>query len=198
MLYDFDDDGTCSTTEEMTVAQTRKVAKKSPARKAAKKAAKKTTRKKAAKKTTARKTTRKPGVTKKAAGKKKAAKKQATRKKVAAKKKATRKKTAQKKTTREKSRRPSAEAIGAQIDQRLDQLAEQITEVRDMAEKEFARQRHNLDDLFDVLKKEQDSLKAKLGEFVEEHGTLKDISDTVTATAKEIEERIRKAAGRSR
>lgn len=181
------------------MARKKTAAMKKPATKKAKKApAKKTAKKKpAARKTTARKVSRKSPAAKKTP-RKKAAKKKVARKKVAGKKKTARKKPGKKKPARKKASRPSAEAIGAQIDDRLDQLAVQIAEVRELAEKEFARQRHNLDDLFGVLKKEQDSVKAKLGEFVEEHRALKEISDSVSSTAREIEDRILKAAGLTR
>ena len=117
----------------------------------------------------------------KAAGKKKTSRKTA-------------KKRAGKKTARNKARRPSAQAIGAEIDKQIEQLAKELAEIREMTEKEFARQRRNIDKHIETMKKDQDSIKARLGEFIDEHNSLKEISAGVATTAVEIEERIRKLA----
>lgn len=184
-----------------------KAKKKTARRKTAKKAApkKKVARKKAAKKKVARK---KPA--RKKAAKKKAAKKKVARKKTA-KKKAARKKVAKKKRA---AARPgiSAAAIEAQIQKHLEQVSKQIADVRhyvdkelskqmpgyvaelrQSAEKEFAKQRKNFDEIFDAVKKEQEDLVSKISRFIDEHDTLKEVTESVSSTAQELEERVRKA-----
>ncbi len=189
----------------------------------AKKGAKKTTRK--VKKRPTKKTAKKKKVAKKKAAKKKVAKKRVAQKKATQKKKkAARKKPAKKKATRKKAAKKkrakrrgqkSAAAIGAQLDLRIDQLTEQLAdvrryvdkqlskqlsghlaEIREYADKELATQRKNFDEILGMAKKEQDEIRTKLGDFIEEHHTLKDITNNITETAKELEERVKKAVAR--
>ena len=162
-------------------------------------ARKKATRKKTSakkKKTPARKkAAKKKAVRRKSAAKKKVAKKK--KKKVAKKRPA--KKAAKKKKRKKAAKRhpgPSAAAIGAKLDERMDELTGQVAELREFAEKELKKQRKGLDKLVDDVMKEQQKLRARLGEFIQDHDTLKEITASVSDTAKDIEERIRKAVAR--
>jgi len=184
----------------------KKVARKKTAKKAAPKTRKKATKKKVARKKAA----------KKRPAKKKAAKKKAAKKKPAAKKKAAKKKAAKKKAAKKKraAARPgvSAAAIEAQFEKHFEQVSKQIADVRryvdkelakhipgyvaelrDSAEKEFAKQRKNFDEIFDNVKKEQADLMKRISQFIEEHDTVKEVADSVTSTAQELEERVREA-----
>jgi hypothetical protein len=182
-------------------------------RKAAKTGKKKATRKKATKK---KAVVRKKAVAKKAAARKKPARKKVgkkvARKKAAKKSKVTRKKAqARKKSPGKKkarSRKKKARSnIQVQLEQRVDQLAKQLKEVREFAEKgfdeqwprireyadkELALQKRRVDKALAKVKEENAELKANVSKFIEEHETLKGVTDGIAKRARDIEARIKK------
>lgn len=170
-------------------------AKKTRKKTTARRSAKRKTKKKAAKKKTARKTAKRPA--KKRAKKKKTARKKPAKKK-AAKRKATRKKVTRKKTAkkRKKAGRSSAAAIEARLERRIGQLTDQLDEVRLFAEKELKKQRRNFDELLVTAKREQQELTEKLSQFIDEHDTWQEISQSVKNTAQELEARVKSAVSR--
>ena len=170
-------------------------AKKTRKKTTARRGTKRKTKKKAAKKKTARKAAKRPAkkrVTKKKTARKKPAKKKAAKKKKA-RKKAARKKTA---TKRKKASRSSAAAIEARLERRIGQLTDQLDDVRQFAEKELKKQRKNFDELLVTAKREQQELTEKLGQFIDEHDTWQEISQSVKNTAQELEARVKRAVSR--
>jgi hypothetical protein len=150
-------------------------------RKAAKTGKTTATRKTATRKKTAAKkkpVARKPAARKKPAKKKVARKSKVTRKKAPARKKAAKKKVA-KKTARKKAAQKKARSdIQAQLEKRVDQLSKQLKEVREFTEKEFS------------------DLRTHIGTFIDEHETLKGVTDGISKRAKDIEVRIKKIVTR--
>ena len=164
----------------------KKTAKRRPAKRPAKKKAKKKAAKRPAKKRVTKKKTAKR-TTKKKAAKKKAARKKPARKKTVRKKIKKKRKTAS---------RSSASAIEARLERRIGQLTEQLDEVRSFAEKELKKQRKNFDELLVAAKHEQRELSAKLGQFIDDHDTWQEISQSVKNTAQELEARVKSAVSR--
>lgn len=188
----------------------KKTTRKKPAKKKpAKRVAKKKPRKKTAKKVARKKPAARKKVAKKKTAKRKTAKKKTTKK--AAKK--TARKSPKKKTAKKKAKpKSTASSIEAKLNRRISQLNRQLKEVRSYvdnelrdqvaghvaearayADKELTRQRRNFDDLLRTAKREQEELKDKLSDFVQEHDSLKGITSNISETARELEERVKKA-----
>ena len=149
---------------------------------------KKVTRKK---KTTRKKTAAKKKVTRKKAAKRKVTKKRVARKKTA-KKKATKKKAKKKKVAKKKAAKKKAPRRKSALERRIDELTDQIDELRKYADKELDRQKKNFEDLWARVAKENEAVVKRIEDFVNEHEMIKEVTDKIAETARELEERFKK------
>ncbi len=165
----------------------------------AKTAAKKTAGKKQVKRTT------KARAKKKVASPKKK-KTVAKRKAPAAGKKKTAKKPARKKATKPNLAK-NIGAVQAKLEKRVEELTEQLDELRKFVRKELARDMHNtrkyadaemavqkdrFDRLIDKIKEENRDIQSRLSNYIAEHENLKGVMTRVADSAKSLEGRVRK------
>jgi hypothetical protein len=161
---------------------------------------------------------KRPAKKKKAASPKTARRKKkvatSRKKKVAVKKRVPagrKKKVTKKKATKKKAAKRGASKTRAvaetQLEKRVKQLTEQLDEMREIVQKEVAKdltntrkyaeaemalQKRRFDRMLKKIKQENKELRSWMDKFVEEHEVLKGVTKGVADTAKSLEERVRK------
>jgi molecular chaperone GrpE (heat shock protein) len=97
--------------------------------------------------------------------------------------------------------------VQARLEKRVEKLTTQLDEMRDIikrevaedmenarkyADSELAIQKRRLKKVAKKIKKENREMRSWIGQYIEEHEVLKDVTKGVADTAKSLEERVRK------